>query len=206
MIVWVCLWWTWMYAFWASLKTPFCLMWPSLSCLIDCVRVLLTCIPLWLILCCLPGNGRNETKETVKSIVLLDWLCSGFTDMYPLVAHFVLSPREWEKWDKRDSKEYEREGQGRKRNRKSKWRNRSKNTPLHPYLLQGQQAFPNCEPISVGCPGDVRYTKPLHHPTTLFVLLTKLFWFFFFKWLRVVRKTIRWSGFRMTQIERKFEK
>ena len=26
--------------------------------------------------------------------------------------------------------------------------------PLYPYLLQGQQALPNCKPISVGCPGE----------------------------------------------------
>ena len=32
-----------------------------------------------------------------------------------------------------------------------------KTFPLYPYLLQGWQALPNCKPISVGCPGDVRY-------------------------------------------------
>ena len=30
------------------------------------------------------------------------------------------------------------------------------NIPHYPYLLQGQQALPNCKPISVGGPGDVR--------------------------------------------------
>ena len=38
-------------------------------------------------------------------------------DMSTLVGHFVSSPREREKWDRRDSREDEREGQGRKRNR-----------------------------------------------------------------------------------------
>ena len=38
--------------------------------------------------------------------------------------------------------------------------------PIYPYLLQGYQALPNCKPISVGRPGDVRYTTPSHHPTT----------------------------------------
>ena len=33
-----------------------------------------------------------------------------------------------------------------------------KTYPLYPYLLQGQQALPNCKPISFGCSGDVRYT------------------------------------------------
>ena len=40
-----------------------------------------------------------------------------------------------------------------------------KTFPLYPYLLQ-EQALPNCKPISVGRPGDVRYTTPLPHLTT----------------------------------------
>ena len=31
-----------------------------------------------------------------------------------------------------------------------------KTFPLYPYLLQGQQTLPNCKPVSVGCPGDVK--------------------------------------------------
>ena len=38
---------------------------------------------------------------------------------------------------------------------------------LYFYLLQGKQVLPNCKPISVGRPGDVRYTTPLPQPTTL---------------------------------------
>ena len=41
----------------------------------------------------------------------------GFNDMPTLVVHFVLSPTEREKRDRRDSRRDEREGQGRKRNR-----------------------------------------------------------------------------------------
>ena len=37
---------------------------------------------------------------------------------------------------------------------------------LFPYLLQVEQALPNCKPISVGRLGDVRYTTPSPHPTT----------------------------------------
>ena len=37
---------------------------------------------------------------------------------------------------------------------------------LYPYLLQRQQALPNCKPISIGRPGDGRYTTPLPHHTT----------------------------------------
>ena len=47
----------------------------------------------------------------------------GFNDMSTLVGHFVSSPREREKRDRRDSRGDEREGQGRKRNK-----NRSEET------------------------------------------------------------------------------
>ena len=78
-----------------------------------------------------------------------------FNDTSTLVGHFVSSPREREKRDRSDSKEDEREGQGRKRNRnESEETEEIKTFLLYPYLLQGQQALPNCKPISVGCPGD----------------------------------------------------
>ena len=38
--------------------------------------------------------------------------------------------------------------------------------PLYTYLLRGQEALPNCKPISVGRPGDKSYRTPLPHPTT----------------------------------------
>ena len=41
----------------------------------------------------------------------------GFNDTSTLVGHFVSSPREREKRDRRDSRGDEREGQGRERNR-----------------------------------------------------------------------------------------
>ena len=77
------------------------------------------------------------------------------------------SPREREKRDRRESRGDEREGQGRKRNRnESEETEEIKISPLYPYPLQGYQALPNCKPISVGRPSDVRYTAPSHHPTT----------------------------------------
>ena len=75
----------------------------------------------------------------------------------PSGSFCVVSQRKRE-GDRRDSRGDEGEGQGRKRNR-----NESEETeeiitfPLYPYLLQGQQALPNCKPISVGRPSDVRY-------------------------------------------------
>ena len=58
----------------------------------------------------------------------------GFNSMSTLESHFVLSPREREKRDRRGD---EREGQGRKRNRnESEETEEIKTVPLFPYLLQ----------------------------------------------------------------------
>ena len=62
----------------------------------------------------------------------------GFNDTSTLVGHFVSSPREREKRDRRDSRRDEREGQGRKRNRnESDETEEIKTSPPYPYLLQG---------------------------------------------------------------------
>ena len=62
----------------------------------------------------------------------------GFNDTSTLVGHFVSSPREREKRDRRDSRRDEREGQGRKRNRnESEETEEIKTSPPYPYLLQG---------------------------------------------------------------------
>ena len=67
------------------------------------------------------------------------WLIElGFNDTSTLVGHFVSSPREREKIDRRDSRRDEREGQGRKRNRnESEETEEIKTSPPYPYLLQG---------------------------------------------------------------------
>ena len=62
----------------------------------------------------------------------------GFNDTSTLEGHFVSSPREREKRDRRESRGDEREGQGRKRNRnKSEETEEIKTFPLYPYPLQG---------------------------------------------------------------------
>ena len=61
------------------------------------------------------------SSEILKLIVL------GFNDTSTLVGHFVSSPREREKSDRRDSRRDEREGQGRKRNRNESEETRNKN-------------------------------------------------------------------------------
>ena len=68
------------------------------------------------------------------------------------MGHLVSSPREREKRDKEIVEEMKEE-QGRKRNRnESEETEEIKTFPLYPYLLQGQQALPNCKPITVGHP------------------------------------------------------
>ena len=62
----------------------------------------------------------------------------GFNDTSILVGHFVSSPRERKKRDRRDSRRDEREGQGKKRNRsESEETEKIKIFPPTPYLLQG---------------------------------------------------------------------
>ena len=116
----------------------------------------------------------SESREWCKIYILyiFDWMIVlGFNDMSTLVGHFVSSPREREKRDRRDSRRDEREGQGRKRNKnESEETEEIKTFPIYPYLLQGQQALPNCKPISSGRPGEVRYTTPSHHPTYPLIL------------------------------------
>ena len=61
----------------------------------------------------------------------------GFNVTSTLVGHFLSSPREREKGDRRDSRGDEREGQGRKRNRnESEEIEEIETFPLCPYLLQ----------------------------------------------------------------------
>ena len=60
----------------------------------------------------------------------------GFNDMSTLIGHFVLSPREWELRDKRDSRGDEREGQRRKRKMNKSEETEEINT-FPPHLLQG---------------------------------------------------------------------
>ena len=62
----------------------------------------------------------------------------GFNDRSTLEGHFVSSPREREKRNRRESRGDEREGQGRKRNRnESEETEEIKTFPLYPYPLQG---------------------------------------------------------------------
>ena len=65
----------------------------------------------------------------------------GFNDTSTHEGHFVSSPREREKKDRRESRGDKREGQGRKRNRneseESEETEEIKTFPLYPYPLQG---------------------------------------------------------------------
>ena len=78
---------------------------------------------------CVKGTGA----QNIGQLIVL-----GFNDTSTLEGHFVSSPREREKRDRRESRGDEREGQGRKRNRnESEETEEIKTFPLYPYPLQG---------------------------------------------------------------------
>ena len=91
----------------------------------------------------LPLNDFWQRYKLVSDlsgyIIYWDWLIVlGFNDTSTLEGHFVSSPREREKRDRRESRGDEREGQGRKRNRnESEGTEEIKTFPLYPYPLQG---------------------------------------------------------------------
>ena len=64
------------------------------------------------------------------------------------------------------AEEMKKRDSGEKKMNDSEETDKTKTFPLYPYMLQGQQALPNCKPISIGHPGDIRYT-PLPHQTAL---------------------------------------
>ena len=91
----------------------------------------------------------------------------GFKDTPTLVGHFVSSPNEREREIEEMVEEIKERDRGEGRMNDSEETEEIKKIfPIYPYLLQGQQALPNCKPISVGRPGDAKYTTPLLHPTT----------------------------------------
>ena len=94
--------------------------------------------------------GRKRMRNGVSYLPpnpLLLFVClSGFTvlwfnDVLTLVGHFVSSPREGEKRERKDRSGDERKGRGRKRKRNESEEREEKtkqnNIPFYPYLLQG---------------------------------------------------------------------
>ena len=101
------------------------------------------------------NHGMGEIG--IKNHDLIDWVG----------VHFVSSPRERVKIDRRDSRRDEREGQGRKRNRNESEETEERKTSL-PTLTCYKDSRP-CPTISqyqLDAPGDKRYMTPSHHPTT----------------------------------------
>ena len=79
-----------------------------------------------------------STNEQYLVSLIEYMIVLGFNDTSTLEGHFVSSPREREKRDRRESRGDEREGQGRKRNRnESEETEEIKTFPLYPYPLQG---------------------------------------------------------------------
>ena len=86
------------------------------------------------------GSCRARSIYLVTRLLgrLIPLIVLGFNNTSTLEGHFVSSPREREKRDRRESRGDEREGQGRKRNRnESEETEEIKTFPLYPYPLQG---------------------------------------------------------------------
>ena len=80
----------------------------------------------------------NKNRTFSRPLIVL-----GFNDMSTLVGHFVSSPREQEKRDRRDSRRDEREGQGRKRKIfESEETEEIKSLPLYPYMCKDSRTCP----------------------------------------------------------------
>ena len=89
------------------------------------------------------GWGFTAGLTSLLLIVL------GFNDTSTLEGHFVSSPREREKRDRRESRGDEREGQGRKRNRnESEETEEIKTFPLYPYPLHLYKDSRPCPTVS----------------------------------------------------------
>ena len=95
--------------------------------------------PSWIFDCNCFSYFWSTSHSDASYQLHINWLIVlGFNDTSTLVGHFVSSPREREKRDRRDSRRNEREGQGRKRNRnESEETEEIKTSPPNPYLLQG---------------------------------------------------------------------
>ena len=94
------------------------------------------------------------TQNVVKFSILTGWflIVLGFNNKSTLVGHFVSSPREREKRDRRDSRGNEREGQGERKMNDSEETEEIKTFPLYPYLLQGQWPCPTVSQYQLDAP------------------------------------------------------
>ena len=111
-----------------------------------CLLLLITCYPVLcfsffvcpLILLPCTDIGFCKLQIVLPFYCYCFLIVLGFNDTSTHVGHFVSSPREREKRDRRNSTRGEREGQGRKKNRnESEETEEIKTFPFYPYLLQG---------------------------------------------------------------------
>ena len=86
----------------------------------------------------MPTGSYLCLYHNINQVFQTTLIVLGFNDTSTLEGHFVSSPREREKRDRRESRGDEREGQGRKRNRnESEETEEIKTFPFYPYPLQG---------------------------------------------------------------------
>ena len=76
----------------------------------------------------------------------------GFNDMSTLVGHFVLSPREREKRNRRDSREDEREGMGERKMNDSKETKEIKHSPSTLTCCKDSRSYPTANQYQLDAP------------------------------------------------------
>ena len=101
---------------------------------------------------------------------MIDWLSSGLTTRQPSWVILCRLPEKGRREIEETVEEMKERDREERKMDESEGTEEIKAFPLYPYLLQGQQALPNCKPISVGHPSDVRYKTSLPHPTTPYIL------------------------------------
>ena len=105
---------------------------------------------------------RNRKTHGTKNAAAFDFFLIelGFNDTSTLVGHFVSSPREREKKDRRDSRGDEREGQGRKRNRnESEETEEIKTSPSTLTCYKDSRPCPAVSQYQLGAPVTPRRLK-----------------------------------------------
>ena len=96
----------------------------------------------------------------------IDWLSWGLTTRQPLWVILCHLPEKGRREIEQIAQEMKERDRGDKKMNESEGTEKIKTFPIYFHLLQGQQALPNCKPVSAGRPGDVRYKTPLPHQAT----------------------------------------
>ena len=124
--------------------------------------------PLYLVLDFCLSIKRYIPVLADKIIFLIFLLLTelGFNDNQPLWVILCRLPEKGRREIEKIVEGRKERDRGERKLNESEGKEEIKTFPLYSYPLQGHQVLPNCKPIRVICPGDVRYMIPLPHPNT----------------------------------------